>query len=169
MIIVSPLHAVASLMESHKVTHVVSLLGPEVMHPCLLLPEERHLRLTFHDIAEPLAGLVHPEPYHVQQILAFVGSWDRSGAMLIHCHAGISRSTAAAFSAMCALYPAASEEELAWELRGHSAVATPNPRMVAIADQMLGRGGRMVAAISAIGRGAEALEGIIFSWPVRRP
>ena len=57
---------------------------------------------------------------------------------------------------MCALAPRADETELAWELRGHSAVASPNRRMVAIADTLLGRDGRMVDAVTAIGRGADA-------------
>jgi predicted protein tyrosine phosphatase len=169
MIIVCPLHAVPGLVESHKVSHVVSLLGPDMTHPTLPLPHGCHLRLTLHDINEPFEGLTHPEPWHVEEILNFVAGWDRSGPLLIHCFAGISRSTAAAFTAMCALSPRADEAELAWELRGRSAVASPNRRMVALADELLGRDGRMVDAVSAIGRGVEALEGVVFSWPVRGP
>src|SRR5262249_29646670 len=167
MIIVCPLHAVPGLVESHKVSHVVSLLGPEMTHPTLPLPRENHLRLTLHDITEPLDGYTHPEPWHVEEILNFVAGWNRSGPLLIHCYAAISRATAAAFSAMCALAPRADEAELAWELRGNSAGASPNRRMVAIADELLGRDGRMVHAVTAIGRGAEAFEGVVFSWPIR--
>jgi predicted protein tyrosine phosphatase len=39
--------------------------------------------------------------------------------------------------------------------------------MVAIADELLGRDGRMVDAVAAIGRGADAFEGVVFSWPIR--
>jgi predicted protein tyrosine phosphatase len=167
MIIVCPLNAVPGLVASRKVSHVLSLLGPEMTPPTLALPRDCHLRLTLHDINEPLEGYTHPEPWHVEEILGFVAGWDRSGPLLIHCYAGISRSTAAAFTAMCALHPRADEAELARELRSHSAVASPNRRMVAIADELLGRDGRMVEAVSAIGRGADAFEGVIFSWPVR--
>ena len=125
MIIVSPLHAVPGLVELHKVTHVMSLLGPEMTPPTLPLGRGRHLRLGLHDINGPLEGLVHPEPHHLEKVLEFVAGWDRSGPMLIHCYAGISRSTAAAFTAMCALAPMADEAELARELRGHFPVASP--------------------------------------------
>ena len=116
MIIVCPLNAVSGLVESHKVSHVVSLLGPEMTPPMLPLATGCHLRLTLHDISEPLEGYTHPEPWHVEEILNFVAAWDRSGPLLFHCYAGISRSTAAAFTAMCALAPRADGTELAWEL-----------------------------------------------------
>ena len=96
MIIVCPLSSVPGLVESHKVSHVVSLLGPEMTPPTLPLPSGCHLRLTLHDISEPLEGYTHPEPWHVEEILNFVAGWDRSGPLLFHCYAGISRSTAAA-------------------------------------------------------------------------
>ncbi|HRD14749.1 MAG TPA: hypothetical protein PLI79_23150 [Mycobacterium sp.] len=46
--------------------------------------------------------------------------------------------------------------------------ATPNPRIVAIADGMLGRDGRMVRAIHAIGRGEDAYEGTPFALSIDR-
>ena len=58
---------------------------------------ENHARLSIHDIAEPIDGHVAPDAAHVAQLLAFATAWDRRGAMVIHCWAGISRSTAAAF------------------------------------------------------------------------
>ena len=77
----------------------------------------------------------------------------------MQCYAGISRSTAAAYIAACALAPERDEAEVARALRDASPSATPNALFVAIADRMLGRGGRMVAAIAEIGRGADAFEG----------
>jgi predicted protein tyrosine phosphatase len=82
--------------------------------------------------------------------------------MLIHCWAGISRSTAAAFTAMCLFRPDEDESELARELRLSSPSATPNRLIVSFTDQILGRGGRMVQAVESIGRGAEAFEGTPF-------
>jgi predicted protein tyrosine phosphatase len=70
----------------------------------------------------------------------------------------ISRSTAGAYVAACALNPRRDEWTIARELRRASATATPNSRLVALADRMLGRDGRMVAAIDAIGRGEIAYE-----------
>jgi len=82
--------------------------------------------------------------------------------MLIHCWAGISRSTAAAFTALCLLRPSTDEEQIAWELREASPSATPNRLIVQLADDVMGRGGRMVRAIEKIGRGEEAYEGTPF-------
>jgi predicted protein tyrosine phosphatase len=82
--------------------------------------------------------------------------------MLIHCWAGISRSTAAAYTALCLFRPQADEETLAQELRAASPSATPNRLIVSLADEVLGRQGRMVKAVAGIGRGADAFEGTPF-------
>lgn len=122
------------------------------------------LDLTFNDIAEPREGLVAPSAGNVAAILGFAAAWDRSAPMLICCYAGISRSTAAAYVVACARTRPGLESELAAELRRLSPSATPNPLLVALADAALGREGRMSAAISVIGRGAEAFEGTPFRW-----
>lgn len=165
MIIVSPLRAVHDLASRHKATHVVSLLGPESPHPVLeRVSGDRHLTLTFHDITEEMPGLDAPKPEHVEEIIEFARNWNFGGPLLIHCWAGISRSTAAAFTTMCALKPDAGETELAQQLRGLSPVATPNRLMVEHADKLLGRAGRMISAVDHIGRGDTAYEGVIFTW-----
>lgn len=168
MIIVSPLCHVQRLVTEHGVSHVLGCLGPESPHPELGLAIERHLRLTFHDILGELDGFQAPMREHVEKIVDFVDGWDQSGKLLIHCFAGISRSTASAFTAMCMLNPQEDESSLAQELRSHSPVASPNSRMVMFADEILGRKGRMVEAVEMIGRGTEAFEGTIFNWQVVR-
>src|SRR5262249_43235110 len=95
--------------------------------------------------------------------IEFVRGWDhRAAPMVVHCWAGISRSTAAAFVSVCALRPERNERDIAWAIRKASPTATPNTRIVTLADAMLGRNGRMVAAIESIGRGAMAEEGVPF-------
>jgi predicted protein tyrosine phosphatase len=165
MIIVSPLSAVQSLVDAHGVSHVVSLLGPETPHKTFAgIETGKHLKLTFHDIIEEMDGFVAPAPSDVETLVTFLKTWERTTPMLIHCWAGISRSTAAAFTAMCLHHPQTDEFALARQLRDHSHVATPNRRIVAYADDILGRKGRMVDAVDAIGRGADAYEGVIFQW-----
>jgi predicted protein tyrosine phosphatase len=66
------------------------------------------------------------------------------------------------------LNPQEDEIALAQELREHSPVASPNARMIKLADDILGRRGRMVEAVEMIGRGAEAFEGVVFNWNVAR-
>jgi len=105
---------------------------------------------------------VLPATEHVEALVAFARSWPRERPVVFHCWAGISRSTAAAFIAACALAPNRSEAEIALSLRAASPSATPNPLLVSLADDLLGRGGRMVDAVCAIGRGCEAMEGTPF-------
>ena len=121
--------------------------------------------------------MVLPGEEHVRELIAFVDGWDRTQPMVIHCYAGISRSTAAAFIAVCIERPERSEaRDRRRALRAASPYATPNPRLVAIADGLLGRDGRMVDAVAAIGRGEMAVEGVPFAlplgadswWPPRR-
>jgi predicted protein tyrosine phosphatase len=90
-------------------------------------------------------------------------AWDQRAPVVIHCFAGISRSTAAAYTAFCALRPDADEAAAAARLRARSPEATPNARIIEMADRLLGRDGRMISAIAAIGRGRDAMEGTIFS------
>jgi predicted protein tyrosine phosphatase len=98
----------------------------------------------------------------VTRLLVFTRAWDRQRPLVIHCWAGVSRSTAAAYITACLFAPARDEFDIADALRVASPTATPNARLVAIADRMLGRGGRMVSAIAAIGRGQDAFEGAPF-------
>jgi predicted protein tyrosine phosphatase len=86
--------------------------------------------------------------------------------MLIHCYAGVSRSTASAYIIALALNPALDEVALAQKLRQLSPSATPNIRLIALADQILARNGRMIEAIKAIRRGKDTFEGEVFSLPV---
>jgi predicted protein tyrosine phosphatase len=147
-----------------RATHVVSLLTPPATVPTLPEIEAgRHLFIGMSDIAEATEGHVLPGREHVEALLAFVRAWDRERPLLIHCWAGISRSTAAAFIAACALEPKRSEPDVAAALRRASPMATPNRRLVAVADEILGREGRMVEAVAAIGRGADAFGGAPFS------
>jgi predicted protein tyrosine phosphatase len=109
-----------------------------------------HLRLIMNDIDRPAEGLIAPEAHHIHELVEFLKGWDQESPLLIHCHAGISRSPAAAFIALCLLSPQMSEEELARRLREASPAAKPNRLIVRLADDILGREGRMVAACAAL-------------------
>ena len=100
---------------------------------------ERHLHLAVSDIVEPIEGHVLPDATHLDELLGFVRAWDRAEPMLIHCFAGVSRSTAAAYIAACALAPERDEFAIARALRAASPTASPNTHLVALADNALGR------------------------------
>ncbi len=78
------------------------------------------------DICEVMDGYVVPCDEHVTRLIDFVRAWDRAKPMVVHCFAGISRSTAGAFVAACTLNPNRDERAIAQELRRASATATPN-------------------------------------------
>ena len=139
--------------------HVVTLLKDtdRVERP-RSVAQANHLILGMDDIAVPMDGYIIPGEEHVTRLIEFVRGWERAKPMVVHCFAGISRSTAGAFVAACALNPRRDELAIARELRRASVTASPNIRIVSLADRMLGRDGRMVAAIDAIGRGEMAYE-----------
>ncbi len=162
---------VCSLSQLHETVeetgagHVITLIteGTEVARPASVDPD-RHLFLAMNDIAQPIDGMTLPGENHVTTLINYVSAWDRTEPIVIHCWAGISRSTAAAYTSMCLLHPGRDEYEMAHRLRRLSPTATPNPRIVALADKLLGRQGRMIDAIRQIGRGANAFEGKPFTF-----
>lgn len=139
--------------------HVVTLVrdGSRLFRPPGI-DADNHLWLQMDDIADPVDGLIAPCEEHVERLVKFVTRWDRAEPLVIHCFAGISRSTAAAFIAACALAPERGEAELAMRIRDASSTASPNPRLVALGDSYLGRQGRMVDAVQQIGLGEPAYE-----------
>jgi predicted protein tyrosine phosphatase len=159
MIHVCSLARLHATVEETGARHVVSLISDEaiVERPVAVAPEN-HLWLRLHDISTPLDGYIVPDERHVADLLNFVRAWDRRAPLVVHCYAGISRSTASAFASVCALSPHRDERSIAQALRQASPTATPNIRIVSLADRLLGRGGRMVAAIETIGRGILAFE-----------
>lgn len=159
MIHVCPLSRLAETVERTRAEHVLSVINAAtpVTLPASVLADN-HLFVGFNDILAPQEGLVHPAEEHVDAILGFVDRWPRRAPLVVHCYAGISRSTASAYIAACALSPTRDEAEIARELRAASRFATPNLLLVSLADAALGRKGRMTAAITAIGRGADAME-----------
>ncbi|MBD0414856.1 tyrosine phosphatase family protein [Oryzicola mucosus] len=167
MIHVCPLSKVAETAESIGARRMITLLnaGTPVIRPAGIA-EQDHLYLSMNDIFEAQDGLMLPGEEHVRTLLDFAHSWDRSAPLLIHCFAGVSRSTASAYIIASALAPHRDEEELATTLRRLSPSATPNPRLIAVADIILGREGRMVEAIKRIGRGADCFEGNAFALSI---
>lgn len=121
-----------------------------------------HLVLNVDDISTPMHGYTAPEDEHVAKLIAFAGRWDRAAPMVVHCFAGISRSTAGAFVAACALNPKRDELQIAQAIRRASRTAMPNARIVALADTLLARDGRMIRAVESIGPADFAEEGVPF-------
>jgi len=167
MLFVCPLSRLEETVARTRAERVVSLLaaGTALVRPAAIEPRH-HLLLSMHDIAGPQAEMTPPGQEHVERLIAFARDWPRTRPTVVHCYAGISRSTAAAYIIAAALAPDRDERDIARALRLASPSATPNPRLVALADDLLARNGRMVAAVAEIGRGAEAYEGTPFELAI---
>lgn len=161
MIVVCPITRVHETVEATGATRMISLVSDDttVERPDGI-SADHHLILRFHDIAEPLTGYVEPSGEQVAAALDFAEA--DAAPLLVHCYAGVSRSTAMAYAIACAREPGRCEFELARTMRTLSPTATPNRLIVRLADEALGRDSRMVQAVEAIGRGADAFEGAPF-------
>ena len=164
---VCSLARISEVVKETGARSLVTLLSPGTLveRPEEILAE-RHLNIAMSDIIVEAHGQVLPDWAHIDALLDFVRAWDREHPMLIHCFAGVSRSTASAYIAACLLAPHRDEHEVAQALRAASPTATPNARFIALADERMGRGGRMSRAIESIGRGATCFEGEPFALEI---
>lgn len=164
-IVVAPLHEVEDALRVWRPSHVIGMASPDA--ETASIPNRfKTLKLIFHDIVEPRAGLLPVREADVSRLLTFAADWPRTAPLLIQCWAGVSRSPAAAYAVACAVAGEGREDALARNLRETAPFATPNRRLVALADRALGRDGAMVAAIDRIGRGAETATGRTFALDI---
>src|SRR5512135_3839581 len=117
MIHVCSLARVYATIDETGARHLVTLLRlvDRVQRPSHIAPEN-HLVLPVDDITMPAEGYTAPGEEHVKRLIDFVGTWDRAAPMVVHCFAGISRSTAGAFVAACTLNPGRDEQQIAWDI-----------------------------------------------------
>ena len=136
-----------------QVTHVLSILDPGYPEPDAFAAYDPHHRLTlrFHDIIGPWPGWQAPEREDVEALVGFGqeldGAGDKLSHLLVHCHAGISRSTAAMATLLARHTPLGEEDSIFARIREIRPIAWPNSRMVDFADDILGCGGRLSAAL----------------------
>ena len=139
-------------------THVLSILDPD--HPVPeafgTYGEHEKLELRIHDIVDERPGQIAPRPDHVAALLAFgrdlAREPGRRAELLVHCHAGISRSTASMALMLAQAMPDTDAETVLGIVYGIRAKAWPNLRLIEFGDAMLGRGGTLVAATSRLHR-----------------
>ena len=140
------------------VSHVLSILDPGWPVPSAFgtYGEHERLELRFHDIIEDEAGMIPPRLEHIERLLAFgrdLMAEPPSGAhLLVHCHAGVSRSTASMAVILAQAQPARPAEAAFDKVLRIRPGAWPNLRIVELADALLGRQGELVAAAHGVYR-----------------
>ena len=153
VIVICPWRSVPDCVARHGATHVVSLLGVEGRPRTPPgIARERHLDIDIDDISTAIDGYVLPESGHVERLIGFARDWAMAGPLVVHCYAGVSRSTAAALAVLC-LCNEGREYEAARLLRQRAPHARPNRRLVHLADRAMGLDGRLIDAVEAIGEG----------------
>ncbi len=166
-LLVTPLSALPAVLAEHAPSHLVSLLSPEHMIETPAgFPAGAHLRLGINDIIDPADGPAPPTRQHVDALLAFSRQWDETQPFLIHCWAGISRSMASAFMILCDRLGPGHEEEIAQAMRRRAPHAQPNRLLVRHADEALGRGGAMLAAVEDMEPPLLVQEGVTTVFPL---
>ena len=165
-LIVTPLSLIEQTILRERPSHLLSLLGPDYMIDAHgAFETARHLRISVHDISNALPGHTEPTRAHAVEVLAFADTWDRKRPMLIHCWAGISRSTASMFMILCKLNPEVRELDILRRMRTRAPHVKPNGLLTAHADTLLGRDGRMVDALDLVGAADMVEMGRYFEIP----
>jgi predicted protein tyrosine phosphatase len=144
-----PLHRDAGISD------VLSIIDPLASDPVAFeeFPAHRRQLLRFDDLIFEVPGLEAPQDHHVEAILDFGRALEQSDVahLLIHCHAGVSRSTAAAALLMAQHNPGR-ETDAFLALLDIRHQAWPNTRMVEIADRLMQRRGALQEGLIAYRR-----------------
>ena len=140
------------------VSHVLSILDPGWPVPPAFgaFGEHERLELRFHDVIGEQADMIPPQPEHVAELLRFgrgLAAEAPAGAhLLVHCHAGVSRSTASMALMLAQALPKRGAAEIFQEVLRIRPKAWPNLRIVELGDAQLGRGGELIGAAHGVYR-----------------
>jgi predicted protein tyrosine phosphatase len=136
------------------VTHVLSILDPGWPDPAAFgdFPAHRRVALRFNDIIADMPGEIMPTASDVAVLLEYGREVMLAGPaahLLIHCHAGISRSTASAALLLAQAEPARPAEAILAEIVRQRPRAWPNLLMLEFGERLLGRVGEIIPAAGA--------------------
>jgi predicted protein tyrosine phosphatase len=127
---------------------LITLLEPpcDLPTPVGIEPAD-HLRIAIHDIIEANPLAVCPEPPHIERLLKFGEAWIPPERLLLHCAAGISRSSAALILLLVQKNPGR-ERRVVEHVRERATHVRPNTRIIELGDDALGCDGRLIQAVA---------------------
>jgi len=139
-------------------THIVSIWDPEWIERGGVenqlrqrLPGKTRLHIAyFHDTSAEEPGRQAPVEDDLRSILAFAADLEPGAEILIHCWAGISRSTAVAYAILCQAAGPGRESECIESILTVRPQAFPNALIVELADRILNRKGAMRQACDEV-------------------
>jgi len=165
MIVVCPMSKVEECARAYAPTHAISMVDAGVRAPDIPgVPPERRLTLSV-EVDPPASKEMAFARRRAERLIDFLKGWDGSTTLLIHCHKGLCRSPAAAFIALCAANPDKDEADLAHLVRAAAPCADPCRYIIAQADELLDRDGRMIDAILDLKMARCATEGGVVELP----
>src|SRR3981189_3527734 len=105
MLHVCSLAALPETVRTTGASHILTVMAnvDQVQRPASVL-EANHLKVSMDDITEQMDGFVAPSDSHIEQVLNFVRGGDRHAPLVVHCYAGISRSTPTPFAPAALLH-----------------------------------------------------------------
>ena len=109
--------------------------------------EPKQLILRFDDINQPMDDYVIPQMNHIKRALDFADKIE-DGSLLIHCHAGISRSSAIALAVIAKRLGSGKEEEAVNTLEHINPNCRPNRSIVEMTDELLERNGKLYKEVN---------------------
>jgi predicted protein tyrosine phosphatase len=141
-----------------QVSHVLSILDPEQPEPEAFgaYGEHARLELKFHDVIQETPGYLAPQPHHIAQIFEFgrdlLRDPENQRHLLVHCHAGISRSTASMTLLLAQAQPGLKAGDILAQVIHIRPKAWPNLRILELGERELGRDGEFSTAAAPVYR-----------------
>jgi predicted protein tyrosine phosphatase len=127
------------------IRHIISIGAPGDPAPAGFELCATRIRLEFYDDT----GEIGPQRRHVEQVIDFGRQIQHEGGrLLVHCEAGISRSSAAALTVLATWLGAGKEQGAVDKTYAAQPHAWPNSQLVELADELLGRDGALIAAVN---------------------
>ncbi|MCY4096260.1 MAG: protein tyrosine phosphatase [Gammaproteobacteria bacterium] len=149
-IYISGLASMPKLVRQFDVRDLVSVINAEAQPPTPPeISSDRHHRCRVDDIVESRPGHTVPQSEHIAELIEFLHSWDTHTGLLIHCMAGVSRSTAVGLIAH--VLKTNDPRRSVMDLRRAAPYAWPNRRIVSLADSILGLNGKLNHALKEMG------------------